>query len=77
MHVYRWLCAMLCTLHSSCCTSDPQAHAKLTEMNDVSKGGSEYINLKFSNARDALVAEPTPPAGGDADAGAKPTEDKK
>ena len=31
-------------------------------MNDPSKGGSEYLNAKIMNARDALVDEaPEPP----------------
>ena len=30
-------------------------------MNDPSKGGSEYINTRIGNARDALMDEPAPP----------------
>ena len=30
-------------------------------MNNPDKGGSEYLNEKFTNARDSLVEAPEPP----------------
>ena len=50
-----------------------QAFEKLTTMNDPEKGGSKYLNQKFTNARDSLVGEP--PSSG-AEAGAKQEDGK-
>ena len=44
-------------------------------MNDPEKGGSEYINLKIMNARDALVEPPETPEPPPSDA--PPKEDAK
>ena len=52
-----------------------QASEKLTAMNDPEKGGSEYINLKIMNARDALVEPPETPEPPPSDA--PPKEDAK
>ena len=37
-----------------------EAHEKLTAMNDPKKGGSEFLNQKFTVARDTLLPEEMP-----------------